>query len=59
MKHANEIVKTLFFLPEIYIYIKRVFKKMLTFLWEFLFDIMILKSLAVHSPCQHIIGVFP
>ena len=33
-------------------------KNMLTFLWEFLYDIMILKSLSVHHLCQNIIKIF-
>ena len=31
---------------------------MLIYLWEFLFDIMILKSLPVQRPYQHIIEIF-
>ena len=32
--------------------------KMLTFLWEFLYDIIILKSSAVHHPNQQICKIF-
>ena len=35
----------------IYVYIQGAFKKVLTFLWEFLYDIMILKSRPVHRFC--------
>ena len=34
------------------------FKKMLSSVWEIIYEIMILKSLPVHHPCQFNIGIF-
>ena len=47
-------------LDDIYIYIYiGCFKRMLTFLRVFLYDIIISKSPSVHHPYQHINGIFP
>ena len=46
--------------PKINVYINiLVFNYMFTFLWKFLYDIMILKSPPIYHLSQHIIGIFP
>ena len=52
----GKIIKNLIY---VYIYIYKVFQKILLFLWNFIYVITILKSLSIHYACQYIIGISP